>query len=82
LMRIFEEEIRKSLDQHDPELSKLVKLTSAELADACYASDDSTVLRPAVIAFFAAEHQCSPETFRTCTFREDHSPRASLNREA
>jgi hypothetical protein len=46
LMRIFEEQIRESLDQLDPELSKQMKLTSAELADAWYASDASSVLRP------------------------------------
>src|SRR5262249_48613301 len=51
LMRIFEEQIRESLDQHDPELSKQVKLTSAELADAWYANEASSVLRPAVAAF-------------------------------
>ena len=63
-MRIFEEQIRESLDQHDPELSKQVKLTSAELADAWYANDASSVLRPAVTAFFKKEHHCSPEEFR------------------
>jgi hypothetical protein len=65
LMRIFEEQIRDSLNQHDPELSKQVKLTSAELADAWYASDASTVLRPAVAAFFQNEHHCAPDEFRT-----------------
>ena len=33
LMRIFEEQIRESLELHDPELAKQVKLTSAEIAD-------------------------------------------------
>ena len=64
LMRIFEEQIRESLEQHDPELSKQVKLTSAELADAWYTSVDSTVLRPAVVGFFQEEHHCTPEEFR------------------
>jgi hypothetical protein len=64
LMRIFEEQIRESLEQHDPDLSKQVKLTSAELADAWYTSDDSSVLRPAVAAFFQSEHHCTPEEFR------------------
>ena len=64
LMRIFEEQIRESLEQHDPDLSKQVKLTSAELADSWYASDDSAVLRPAVAAFFQKEHHCAPEEFR------------------
>ena len=64
LMRIFEEQIRESLEQHDPDLSKQVKLTSAELADAWYASDASSVLRPAVAAFFQKEHHCTPEEFR------------------
>lgn len=64
LMRIFEEQIRESLDQHDPDLSKQVKLTSAELADAWFASDASSVLRPAVAAFFQKEHHCAPDEFR------------------
>lgn len=64
LMRIFEEQVRQSLDQHEPELSKQVKLTSAELADAWYASDASALLRPSVAAFFQKEHGCSPEDFR------------------
>jgi hypothetical protein len=64
LMRILEEQIRESLVQHDPELSKQVQLTSAELADAWYASDASSVLRPAVAAFFQKEHHSTPEEFR------------------
>jgi hypothetical protein len=64
LMRILEEQIRESLNQHDPELSKQVKLTSAELADAWYTNDASSVLRPAVAAFFQEEHHCSPDEFR------------------
>ncbi len=64
LMRIFEEQIRESLDQHNPELSKQIKLTSAELADAWYSDDASAVLRPAVVAFFEQEHHCTPEAFR------------------
>ena len=39
LMRIFEEQIRESLVQQDPELAKQVRLTSAEIADAWYAND-------------------------------------------
>lgn len=64
LMRVFEEQIRESLDQHNPELSAQVKLTSAELADAWYADDESEFLRPAVVAFFEKEHQCTPVAFR------------------
>lgn len=64
LMRIFEEQIRECLDQHDPDLSKLVKLTSAELADAWFTSEESAVLRPAVAAYFQKEYHCAPEEFR------------------
>jgi hypothetical protein len=64
LMRIFEDQIRESLDQHDPDLSKQAKLTSAELAEAWYVSEASSVLRPAVAAFFQKEHHCTPDEFR------------------
>ncbi len=64
LMRIFEEQIRISLEEHDPGLSKQIKLTSAELADDWYTNDVASVLRPAVAAFFEKEHHCSPEDFR------------------
>jgi hypothetical protein len=63
LMRVIEGQIRESLDQHDPELSKQVKLTSAELADAWYSSEASLVLRPAVSAFFQKEFHCAPEEY-------------------
>ena len=65
LMRIFEEEIRESLEQQDPELAKQVRLTSAAIADAWYSSDPGAPLKAAVLTFFQQEHKCTPEEFRS-----------------
>lgn len=65
LMRIFEEQIRESLNLHDPELATQVKLTSAEIADSWYASEAGSVLKSAVKTFFQEEHGCTPEDFRS-----------------
>ena len=65
LMRIFEEQIRESLVQQDPELAKKVSLTSAEIADAWYTNEASSALKAAVLAFFQEEHKCSPDEFRS-----------------
>ena len=65
LMRIFEEQIRESLNLHDPELATQVKLTSAEIADSWYANEASSVLKSAVKTFFQEEHNCTPEDFRS-----------------
>ncbi|MCY2987031.1 MAG: hypothetical protein NTY19_04085 [Planctomycetota bacterium] len=64
LMRIFEEQIRESLELHDPALAAQVKLTSAEIADAWYANEASTALKAAVAVFFQEEHHCTPADFR------------------
>lgn len=64
LMRIFEEQIRESLEQHDPALSAQVKLTSAEIAEEWYNNDASSAIKAAVRAFFQEEHACTPEEFR------------------
>jgi hypothetical protein len=65
LMRVFEEQIRESLEQHDPALAKQVKLTSAEIADAWYANEASSALKAAVKTFFQEEHKSTPEDFRS-----------------
>ena len=65
LMRIFEEQIRESLDLHDPALAAQVKLTSADIADAWYANEASSALKAAVRTFFQEEHTCTPEDFRS-----------------
>lgn len=65
LMRVFEEQIRESLDLHDPDLAKQVKLTSAEIADAWYENDASSALKSAVRTFFQEEHKSTPEEFRS-----------------
>jgi hypothetical protein len=65
LMRVFEEQIRESLDLHDPALAAQVKLTSAEIADAWYTSEASSALKSAVRTFFQEEHKCTPEEFRS-----------------
>ena len=65
LMRIFEEQIRESLNLHDPALAAQVKLTSGEIADAWYAFDASSALKSAVKTFFQEEHSCTPEDFRS-----------------
>ena len=65
LMRVFEEQIRESLDLHDPELATQVKLTSAEIADAWYANEASSALKSAVRTFFQEEHKCTPDDFRS-----------------
>jgi hypothetical protein len=65
LMRIFEEQIRGSLEQQNPELAKQVSLTSAEIADAWYSNDPGAPFRAAVLTFFQQEHKCTPEDFRS-----------------
>ena len=65
LMRIFEEQIRESLNLHDPELATQVKLTSAEIADSWYTNEANSVLKSAVNTFFQEEHSCTPEDFRS-----------------
>ena len=65
LMRIFEEQIRESLELHDPALAAQVKLTSAEIAEAWYANEATTPLKAAVVAFFDEEHHCKPDDFRS-----------------
>lgn len=64
LMRILEEQIRESLEAHDPELSAQVKLTSAELADDWYRDEASARFRPSIAAFFQQEHHTTPEEYR------------------
>lgn len=65
LMRVFEEQIRESLELHDPELAKQVRLTSAEIADEWYANDASEALKAAAVHFFEKEHHCTPEDYRS-----------------
>ncbi len=65
LMRIFEEQIRESLESHDPELAKQVKLTSAEIADEWYANDASGALKAAAAHFFEKEHRCTAAEYRS-----------------
>ena len=65
LMRIFEEQIRESLNLHDPALAAQVKLTSGEIADAWYANEASSALKSAVRTFFQEEHASTPEDFRS-----------------
>ncbi len=64
LMRVFEEQIRESLELHDPALAAQVKLTSAEIADAWYTNEASTALKAAVAVSFQEEHHCTPDDFR------------------
>lgn len=64
LMRIFEEQIRESLDQQHPELLKQVRLTSADIADAWYREEADYALKAAAAAFFQKEHKCTPEEYR------------------
>jgi len=65
LMRVFEEQIRESLDLRDPALAAQVKLTSAEIADAWYTTEASSALKSAVRTFFQEEHKCTPGEFRS-----------------
>jgi hypothetical protein len=65
LMRVFEEQIRESLDLHDPAVAAQVKLTSAEIAEAWYTNEASSALKSAVKTFFHEEHKCTPEDFRS-----------------
>ena len=65
LMRVFEEQIRESLDLHDPALATQVKLTSAEIAEAWYTTEASSPLKAAVKTFFQEEHKCTAEEFRS-----------------
>ena len=65
LMRVFEEQIRESLELHDSELAKQVRLTSAEIADEWYANDASAALKAAAVHFFEKEHHCTPADYRS-----------------
>jgi len=64
LMRVFEEQIRESLQAFAPELEPQIRITSAELADYWYASEATEHEKAGVASFFAKEHKCSPEEFR------------------
>jgi hypothetical protein len=65
LMRIFEEQLRESLNLYDPDIASQVKLTSAEIADDWYNKDATSALKSAVKTFFQEEHKCTPEDFRS-----------------
>jgi len=65
LMRVFEEQIRKSIKTLAPELDPQVKISSAELADHWYQQEASDPEKAGVKYFFEKEHKCSPEEFRS-----------------
>jgi hypothetical protein len=64
LMRIFEEQIRQSLDEVDAALSKQIRITSAELADNWYAKEATDAEKAGVDFFFQKEHKTTPQDFR------------------
>lgn len=65
LMRIFEEQIRESLQTLDPELGDKVRITSSELADYWYANEASDAEKAGVKFYFEQEHKATPEAFRS-----------------
>jgi hypothetical protein len=65
LMRVFEEQIRESLETLAPELSSQVQITSAELATHWYANEATEDEKAGVASFFQREHQRTPEEFRS-----------------
>jgi hypothetical protein len=65
LMRVFEEQVRESLDALAPGLSSQVQVTSAELAAYWYAHEATEDEKAGVASFFQREHQRGPEEFRT-----------------
>ena len=64
LMRIFEEQIRESIQTFAPELDEQVKVTSPELAVHWYAEEASDDEKAGVANFFRREHACTPEEYR------------------
>jgi hypothetical protein len=63
LMRIFEEQIRESIQTFAPELDEQVKVTSPELAAHWYAEEASDDEKAGVANFFRREHACTPEEY-------------------
>ena len=64
LMRIFEEQIIESLNHHDPDLAKKVRVTSAELALEWYEKSAAGHLKAGVEAYIKEHHQLSAEDYR------------------
>ncbi len=65
LMRIFEEQIRESIEAFAPTIKDKVLLSSPEIADHWYAREASEPEKAGVRFFFDKEHKCSPEEFRS-----------------
>ncbi|HOC57135.1 MAG TPA: DUF6079 family protein [Verrucomicrobiota bacterium] len=65
LMRVFEEEIRKSIKEFAPALDAQIKVTSPELADHWYSHEATDAEKAGVRFFFEKEHKLSPEDYRS-----------------